>query len=98
MEDNTYLYPSHSIWRSLAPSKIKVFIWILSFGKVNTAEVLQKQRPASALSLDWCVMCKHSNETTDHLFLHCNFARAYGPIYFNNLVFSGLGLEAVKMF
>ena len=33
--------------------------------------MLQLRRPFKALSPNWCILCRGSSETIDHLFLHC---------------------------
>ena len=45
----------------------------MAHNKVNTNDMLQLTRPFKALSLDWCMLCRGSGETSDHLFLHCPF-------------------------
>ena len=44
------------IWNSKCPMKIKVFCWLLTLGKLNTHDTLQRRRPFSYLSQEWCVM------------------------------------------
>ena len=66
--------PFKLIWKSPIPHKIKVFIWLVALGRVNTCDVLQKKRPSSTLYPSWCVMCKSETETVDHLFIHCSYA------------------------
>ena len=57
--------------RLRAPSKVMAFAWLVAHKKTNTNDILQLRRPSKALSPDWCILCRRSSETIDHLFLHC---------------------------
>lgn len=74
-EDDRPFPPFSLIWKSLVPSKVKMFLWTLARIRVSKNKVLQqKQRqPHLFISPDWCIFCKKSNETLDHSFLHCDF-------------------------
>ena len=63
-----------SIWKLSIPVKVKVFTWLLVLGKLNVHSNLQRRRPYYYLSPGWCALCKKSNESIDHLFLHCDFS------------------------
>ena len=43
-------------------------------GKLNVHSNLQRRKPYHSLSPGWCILCKKKNESTDHLFLHCDFS------------------------
>lgn len=58
------------IWNAKDPSKVPLFVW--SLAQVNYA--IQRWNPNVCLSPSWCVMCKRSGESADHLFLHCHKA------------------------
>ena len=66
--------PFRLIWKHPIPHKIKVFLWLVALGKVNTGDVLQKKRPTCMLYPNWCVMCRREAETVAHLFIHCSFS------------------------
>ena len=58
------------VWKSIVPTKVKAFAWLVVYKKVNTNDLLQVRRPYKSLSPHWCILCKGNGETTDHLFLH----------------------------
>ena len=59
------------VWKSKARSKVKAFVWLVVHKKVNTNDMLHVRRPYKSLSPHWCILCKESGESIDHLFLHC---------------------------
>ena len=62
------------IWKLTIPIKVKMFTWLLVLDKLNVHSILQRRRPYQYLSPGWCILCKNSNETIDHLFLHCDYS------------------------
>ncbi|XP_073035927.1 uncharacterized protein [Primulina eburnea] len=68
------VFPYHyNIWKVPIPLKVKVFSWIVALGKLQTCDVVQKRMPGLAVSPQWCTLCKKSDETQDHILLHCSF-------------------------
>ncbi|RVX03454.1 hypothetical protein CK203_027962 [Vitis vinifera] len=63
--------PAKFLWSSKAPSKVKALAWLVAHGKVNTNDKLQLRRPYKSLCPQWCILCKGSGGSIDHLFLHC---------------------------
>ena len=53
------------------PLKIQVVLLALAQGKLNPGKVIQRKFPNMCLSPSWCVICKTSAETSNHLFLYC---------------------------
>lgn len=68
---STPFYLANFLWKSRIPSQVMGFAWLVAHEKVNTNDMLQLKRPFKALSLDWCILCRRSIETVDHLFLQC---------------------------
>ena len=64
-------YPANFVWKSKTPSKVKIFAWSVVHKKVNTNDLLQVRRPYKYLGPHWCILCKGSGESINHLFLHC---------------------------
>lgn len=62
------------IWKSCVPYRIKVFSWLVVLGKLNTCDLVQKRNHHRVLSPSWCVLCRGSDESIDHLLLHCPLA------------------------
>jgi hypothetical protein len=57
-----------TIWRSESPLKCRIFAWLASLGKCNTADCLEKKRwPHNAA----CVLCLSKPETALHLLANC---------------------------
>ncbi|KAJ9698204.1 hypothetical protein PVL29_007339 [Vitis rotundifolia] len=65
-------FPSKFVWKSQVPFKVRSFVWLVAYKKVNSNDMLQLRRPYKALSPDICVLCMKHGESVDHLFLHCS--------------------------
>ncbi|KAJ1696613.1 hypothetical protein LUZ63_005125 [Rhynchospora breviuscula] len=63
----------HKLWKIKAPSKVKIFLWLLLQDRLLTqANLMLRGWPA----VQSCTMCPAPDiETTAHLFIHCPFAR-----------------------
>lgn len=72
--NRVYFLLDKLIWKSKTPVKVKSFVWTAVLNKINTNDMLQKRRPLTALSPNWCIMCRSTSESGDHLFLHCSTA------------------------
>lgn len=77
-EDDPRLEAFKSIWKIHSPSKVKFVCWLISLGKMNVYEVLQRRRPNVPMAPQWCIMCKQAAESIDHLFLHYPWLRCFG--------------------
>ena len=62
--------PFSHIWKSKAPPKVKVLVWLVATGKVNTCDQVQRRMPFICISPHWCSLCKSVN----HIFLHCSYS------------------------
>jgi len=56
------------VWTSQAPTKIKCFVWLVAKRAYLTHEVLQRK---GVQLVPRCFLCNETNETNNHLFLHC---------------------------
>lgn len=62
------------VWKPQIPMKCKFFNWVALHGKCLTAENLAKRGwPHNPI----CSLCWTSNETADHLLLHCSFSAEF---------------------
>lgn len=57
-----------NVWRTLAPSNIKCFTWLVARRACLTHEVLKRK---GKVIVPWCSLCGKAEETNKHLFLHC---------------------------
>lgn len=76
--DSILKYIYSIIWKDAYPKKIKIFLWELNHGAINTS--LQQQMLYFLLSPSWCIMCKSNVECPSHLFVHCSFATQFWHI------------------
>jgi hypothetical protein len=60
------------LWRSMAPTKCRFFMWTLLLGKCWTTE---RRRWHILCSSVECGLCSQEEETIIHLFLQCTFSR-----------------------
>lgn len=51
------------IWMEHYPKKIKIFLWELSLGAINTADSLQHRMLYMSISPSWCVLCQSHFES-----------------------------------
>lgn len=66
------------VWRTLAPTKIKCFTWLVARRACLTHEVLRRK---GKIIVSWCSLCENVAETNQHLFLHCNFTTQIWAIF-----------------
>jgi hypothetical protein len=67
------------VWRTQAPLRVIFFVWSAALGKILTIDNLRKQH---VIVMNRCCMCKRSEETVDHLLLHCEVAFALWSAFF----------------
>ena len=58
-----------------APSRVAFFGWTAALGKILTHDNLRKR---NIVVVEWCYMCKKSEDSIDHLLLHCEVACRFG--------------------
>eukprot|EP00253_Pinus_taeda_P035640 PITA_35640 len=67
-------WPLHkAAWRTECLPKVKLFNWTLLHGKILTAENLRKK---GIHGPSICCMCREAEESSNHLFIECPFARS----------------------
>jgi hypothetical protein len=64
------LFPWKSIWKMKALPHIAFFTWTVALSKLLTIDNLQKQ---GLTLVNWCCLCKKSEETINHIFICCEF-------------------------
>jgi hypothetical protein len=47
---------------------VVLFSWLATLGKILTMDNLRKRH---IIVVDWCCICKKSEESVDHLLIHC---------------------------
>ena len=65
-------YVISQIWHFNIPQKLKCFIWLAFFCKINTWDNLCNR---GWLGPNRCCLCKEEAESIDHLFVTCPFVR-----------------------
>ena len=64
-------FPRKFVWHSKIPPRVAFFSWTAALGKILTLKNLWYKGVAV---IDWCYMCKKSEESVNHLLLHCPIA------------------------
>jgi hypothetical protein len=64
-----------SVWKCLAPSKVKAFVWQLLLDRIPTRQNLLRRQIPLPEGNQLCVYCAEAAESAVHLFLYCDFAR-----------------------
>jgi hypothetical protein len=81
--DNTH-FLCRSIWWNKAPLRVVFFSWSAALGKIL---IMNKLRKRYVIMVDWCCSCEKSEESVDHLLVHCEMTNALW-----NAIFSLVGL------
>jgi hypothetical protein len=63
-----------NLWRSPAPSKIVAFSWMALMDRIPSKANLRRRNILAPGEPCICVLCGQREETTSHLFLHCEEA------------------------
>jgi hypothetical protein len=77
-----------NIWRSSAPSKVCAFAWQATIDKIPSRVNLAHRGIIKPPESKDCAFCRGMEETSQHLFLHCNFASGVWYAIFNWLGFA----------
>lgn len=80
--------PYRRLWKTWAPLKVKLFLWLAIWNRVWTADRLARrgmQHP------EHCILCDQESKDINHLFVSCSFSRqvwfgALRPIGLERLV------------
>lgn len=62
------------IWSSKCQMKHKVFFWLVLRDRINTRDLLRRGMVLESYSCELCILQRP--ETTEHMLLRCNFAKA----------------------
>jgi len=62
------------LWKSPAPSKVVAFSWLAFIDRIPTRSNLAFRHILANGDPSVCVLCGQGEETTSHLFLHCDVA------------------------
>lgn len=72
--------PWKSVWKNMAPTKVKCFSWLVVRRACLTHEVLQKK---GIYIKSRCSLCFEAAETNNHLFLHCKVTNQIWAFFIN---------------
>lgn len=71
-----------ALWKSKCVKKVSILIWIMIFGLLNCALVMQRKLPSSCLSPLVCPLCKQKGEDLQHLLFECSYsANCWGKLF-----------------
>jgi len=76
--------------KSPAPSKVIAFSWMALLDRIPTRSNLEVRRVLTQEDPRNCVLCGHREDTSTHLFLHCDVAWLFW-----RLVFDWLGVNFI---
>jgi hypothetical protein len=66
-----------AVWKSRCTPRVKYFAWLILVDRLNTKSMLQR-RHLNVQDDTLCIMCNSGEEETiDHMFFRCTFARNY---------------------
>jgi hypothetical protein len=63
-----------NLWKSPAPSKVVMFAWKVLLNRVPTKVNLALRNVLDPEESSLCVMCNSVEESSTHLFMHCDLA------------------------
>lgn len=63
------------LWSAIMPKKCKFFLWTILHQGLNTSDKCQARFFSMSLCPNWCILCKSSTETVEHLFLNCSYSK-----------------------
>ena len=86
-------FPWKCIWKNCVQPKVSFFAWEASWGKILTFDQL-KRRGFSLTNR--CPPCQRSEETMDHLLLHCTMTRVLWDLLFSLFGVSWVLLASVR--
>jgi len=66
------LFPGRIFGVLKAPTRVAFFVWSATLGKILTHDNLRKR---NVIVIEWCCLCKKSEESINHLLLHCEITR-----------------------
>lgn len=70
VKNEVYRRAWKNIWKSSAQTEVKCFIQLVAKRACLTHEVLKRK---GTIIVSRCFLCKETDETNSHLFLHCKF-------------------------
>ncbi|XP_026458414.1 uncharacterized protein LOC113358916 [Papaver somniferum] len=69
--DGTDNFPHQFVWNTVIPPKASFLLWCALHGKLNSLDMLNYK----GLNIyNCCILCGDSNESQDHILLHCKVA------------------------
>lgn len=68
-----------NIWKSMAPLKVVAFSWKLMYDRIQTQINLCVRNVLPLGATTSCVLCNVSEESSNHIFLHCEVVKVGLP-------------------
>jgi hypothetical protein len=85
-------FPWRSIWKVKVPLRVSFFVWTTTLRRTLTMDNLRRK---CIIVVGLCSMCKHSGESVNHLFLHCEVAQVLWSMVFSLFVVTWVMPEGV---
>ena len=73
-------FPWKCIWKNCVQPNVSFFAWEASWGKILTFDQLKRRGFSLA---NRCPLCQKSEETVDHLLIHCTMTRVLWDLLFS---------------
>ena len=86
-------FPWKSVRQTQAPPRAIFFVWSAALGKILTLDNLKRRQ---VFVTNRSCMCKRSEDTVDHLLLHCEVAYALWSAFFGRFGLSWVMLRRVS--
>lgn len=71
------------LWKSKSPTRVSITLWIMLFGSLNCASIMQRKLLAYYLLPQVCQFCLNYHEELQHFFFECVYAaRRWSKLFY----------------
>ncbi|MCL7024264.1 hypothetical protein MKW94_009991 [Papaver nudicaule] len=90
-------FPNSKVWSHAWPHRVGFFLWQACLGRLPTMTNLHQRRTATTQSI-LCKLCNNSDESVDHLLLHCPAISSIWSYFCGGLIGTTVMLTSVRDF